>query len=110
MADGGQVGSDPKSLEVIYNCRKKGTAEVTVTIVLPRYEMVEFSWEKECGAKIVVTEKVWTANQLMVLFSMSALAVVAVITFVYLRYKKRKAERERSRLAALRAEENVETF
>ena len=52
------MSSTPKTLEVLYNCRKKGTAEVTMSIVLPKYEMVEFSWEKECGAR-VVTGKVF---------------------------------------------------
>jgi hypothetical protein len=111
LGEGGIVSSSPKTLEVIYNCRKKGTAEVTMSIVLPKYEMVEFSWEKECGARVVVAPKVYTANQLMVLFTMSSISVVAVLVFVYLRFKKRRTERERARLAALRAqEENVERF
>ena len=42
LGEGGIVSSTPKTLEVIYNCRKKGTAEVTMSIVLPKYEMVEF--------------------------------------------------------------------
>jgi len=110
LGEGGIVTSIPKTLEVIYNCRKKGNAEVTMSIVLPKYEMVEFSWEKECGARIVTAPKVYTANQLMVLFTMSTLSIIAVLVFVYLRFKKRRSEKEKARLAALRAQEETETY
>merc|ERR1712072_4844 len=110
LGEGGIVSAKVRTLEVIYNCRKKGSAEVTMTIVLPKYEMIEFSWEKECGARVITAPKVYTANQLMVLFTMSSISVIAVLVFVFLRFKKRRSEKERARLAALRAQEEVETY
>ena len=68
-----------------------------MTIVLPKYEMIEFSWEKECGARVVTAPKVYTANQLMVLFTMSSISIIAVLVFIYLRFKKRRSERERGK-------------
>jgi len=105
LGEGGIVSSTPKTLEVLYNCRKKGTAEVTMSIVLPKYEMVEFSWEKECGARVVTAPRTYTANQLLVLFCLSSLAVLCTIGLVWGRFRRRRAERERARLAALRAQE-----
>jgi hypothetical protein len=118
--------------------------QVTMSIVLPKYEMVEFSWEKECGARIV------TAPKVCVCFFRAALkaylrdasgvhgqpadgAVYDVDAFDHRRARvrlpalqgtwsvhvcvtrlvlsqKRRSEKEKARLAALRAQEETETY
>jgi hypothetical protein len=111
LDNGGTISTAPKQLEVVYNCRKKGTAEVVVTIVLPRSQMVEWAWEKECGARIIAREgNVWTADQMLTLFSMSAVTIIGLIVFTWLRYKKQVTEKERARLAALREQEEEVDF
>jgi len=111
LNNGGTISATPKQVEVVYNCRKKGVAEMTLTIVLPKSQMVEWAWEKECGARIIAREgNVWTADQMLTLFSMSAVTIIGLIVFTWLRYKKQVTEKERARLAALREQEEEVDF
>lgn len=108
--DGGLISATPRELTIYYNCQKKvclarlptvsasltprqGEGKMHVTLKLPLYESIEFSWKKQCGrtslslffSHIVCTAtdvaevkmepavdtSVWTANQALLLLYIS---------------------------------------
>jgi len=92
----GFITGEPSKLTIFYGCLKKGDATVTVTIVLPPYKMIEFSWHKRCvRLSPTIDESVWTANQLLTLICVLTLAVVVSAFFIhrYTRQQNRKLNR-----------------
>jgi len=86
FANGGIASDISTKLVVNYNCQQKGTPTLTMTLALPQYKAIEFSWKKECVKLPPLTEEGFTANQLLLFFSLALAGVIGLSAFVYFQF------------------------
>jgi len=84
--DGGVATGAPSLLTVNYLCNRVSEANVIVTLKLPGFRTVEFSYLKKCKALKRHKGHVWTANQVMIIF-VAFVVSVGLCGFCYYRKK-----------------------